>query len=709
MSINRFKGFDNIVDASTKTHTNFFLTPQISPTSFIISGDDQKKANSISTHIKYGTEYLNITAIDPTPYKTESRYEEIYDYRAMVFTESPQTFFIEIYDQNICNVYALDNYLKFYLCSDQNNEMFFINESLLTFNEDSIDPQDFHFLFSEKNREMALFQYKENEKYYVAKTDTLVLSTLSAGDPFDFWNERFVVNKSIYTRIPKHPKISHIKYNNDNTINTDDIFSELEHNFIIHRNNSDNVMDFIFLKNHYTQDDLITSGNNLLSGHPYPVNGLRSYTSIFSDIGEEESENLEMNYTFNDKGYVFKSGETKFTAPSSMFPYETMNINDTNFVINGAFGYITPEFADKIYENRNTITNQSQHLLCTWLSGSGDNKVWVDRYYYPDVVSKEEALSGKPIFQMTYNDTIEELIQNNATLKKSTTIQKFFDKRSDMTIHPNGKYTYKRLESDVLDFPTFTYCDLYSSFYPKNYFSELNDAGKFSINFYFKGDSKIWTLSSNRNDINSGLSIRKSVDQIFLEYILYNPSNSSYTTFTYEEPFRKGKQNFISFSIDSIASVGYYVLNNISHKISIPTLQFHNKNLIYGDFFLNYEGDNVNVLIDDSIIENFRVSDIITNKDLAFIIPLIDGVESVNDIHVTIPSGARNSTDEISILHKICNASSKSKKVNLKIKNSNIDEDSIIDAIEQEISGILDKTLPVNIEVNEILFENFKK
>ena len=63
------------------------------------------------------------------------------------------------------------------------------------------------------------------------------------------------------------------------------------------------------------------------------------------------------NYSFYDKDvYVENGTDTYFTAPSSIYPYNRLNINDTTFAYNGAFAGPTPFLADKIFIRRQNTT-----------------------------------------------------------------------------------------------------------------------------------------------------------------------------------------------------------------------------------------------------------------------------------------------------------------------------------------------------------------
>ena len=123
-----------------------------------------------------------------------------------------------------------------------------------------------------------------------------------------------------------------------------------------------------------------------------------------------------------------------------MYPYDKLNVNDSQFVFNGAFAGPTPKLSDKLFIKReNTSQYDNGRYLCTWLSGGvlEEKGLWVDRYYYPDKISKEAALSATSWFSPSFLDSIDgvDLDVSDLVLNK----EKFFDKKSDAAITPNTK------------------------------------------------------------------------------------------------------------------------------------------------------------------------------------------------------------------------------------------------------------------------------
>ena len=193
----------------------------------------------------------------------------------------------------------------------------------------------------------------------------------------------------------------------------------------------------------------IKRGSNMINAnYGLPGNDVRDYYGLNSGNDQEAgSGKLTLLYNFYDKDvYVENGSDTYFTATSSIYPYDKLNINDTTFASNGAFSGPTPTLADKIFIKRsNTTQYDNGRYLCTWLSGGilGEPGIWVDRYYYPDKITKLQALSSDARYMASFLDSVDslDLVVSNAVLNR----EKFFDKKSDAAIEPNIDIKYQRI------------------------------------------------------------------------------------------------------------------------------------------------------------------------------------------------------------------------------------------------------------------------
>jgi hypothetical protein len=394
-----------------------------------------------------------------------------------------------------------------------------------------------------------------------------------------------------------------------------------------------------------------------------------------------------------------------------MYPFSFISIHDTKFKESGAFPAHTPEFSDKIYQlsEFKSKRDNNQTLLCTWLSGSGVNSVWVDRYYYPDLTTKEESLSGQAIFQSTYDQYIEDLIKNNSNLKESVSVMKFFDKKSDMVFHPSKRYQYQRINKGGVNFPTFKYCEEFGEKYDRNYHTRINDAGSFNFSFYFKGDDQEWTVFSKRNTLDSGLTVKKVGDSLQMIYKIYNTSTGSFITIEENISILQNRENFFAISVDALNGVGYFILNNDIFNFKLPLAQFYKKRLLYGDIFLKIGSDEQNILN----IKTKSINTVIISDNYVFPLsmklkPIVDSKSVIDNIRITLPCGARNGEDNIDQLAITESNAFKSNNVNLHIKNIDIENEQILENLDKELEKRFEDFFPMNTKVINIKRNTYK-
>lgn len=267
--------------------------------------------------------------------------------------------------------------------------------------------------------------------------------------------------------------------------------SSLATQFMIHHEYSDDDdnVNLVPLKNNLTYQGSLTNGCNLMVSSNSKLLGtpavdFRNYTNISSGCNQEHgSENITLTFTFTDQTLHLKEGDKCFftipaTAPgdlySSLYPYEQLNINDSAFARNGAFGSDAPFFADKFMKKLNEYSPvNSCTYLCTWLYQPNDSSapVWVDRYYYPDQMSRKEALNknfnGKKVFNLSFenildryylNENIEEIenltpyqISQLRLFKETLQKQGFIDKKSDLNLQGGSSYQYSRISKDTVE------------------------------------------------------------------------------------------------------------------------------------------------------------------------------------------------------------------------------------------------------------------
>lgn len=728
LSINFPKCFTNLVDHKTKQYTNFYLSEKSKVDDYFEYGKSVFKTTNIKTQIIYGNSYLQFVEPDVNLYKLSNRYYEIDNYGDVNFTDKSDdttTFNIEIFDNNFCRIYYSKNYKKYYLVSDINNKISFVIDKIIPTTGD-INPHDFNYMYSEYSNSILFFKKTSTNNYIVVKSGNKLLLKSNI---VDFITTPFKLTRDLTLNVSNSNNTTFITYNNDNTVDIENSKFDLYNNILLHKPINNTVINPIILKNQLLQNDVFSCSNNLLSSGPIAeyADNLRNYTSIFEDIKEENTEELELNYVFYNKSYKIKPGSNLFIAPSSIYPYVTLNINDTTFVKSGAFSFLTPEFSDKVY-HVNSITNEDgQYLLCTWLSGSptSPDKVWVDRYYYPDLIEKREALEAYSQDDITYDDAIEKLITLNQNLSTSIKIKKFFDKKSDLVFKPNNHYIYERISTNIFpslsdnitycnfNYPSCAYLNTCTNFQllnPLNYSTLINKKSKFSMGFYFNGNDDNWTVKSERSGIESGVEITKNGQVLTMTYKVFDSSTNTIYEWSVDENIKSLKFNFVFCAINGVTGEGYFYLNNkITKSFNIKPYQYINKKILYGDFFI-YENDKqINLLEGSSNISLPYISDEFLNENLAFIKPLIDGKNKIDDIYITLPCGMRNSSDNIQYLQYVCGSSLfKSNKINVIVKNTDLNDVNIQNDIQNDIVSDLYNTVSPNNTIYQIKFENYK-
>lgn len=700
-------------DFGVNSYSNLYLTNKFKLSNVLeLNEEEILKSTNVYTTIKYGDSFLYF-----------NRKNDNYGTALFVPVSSFNTFFVNTYDDNRCNIYYKYNFKNYYLCADTNNELFFVKERYLNFSETTINPQDFYYVYSETGKEIYLFKNTLSGNFFLTKQNNkAILVPLVENNVISNISQPLKITKDFYFDPNQTLNNSFITYNDVNQINVNKSTFDLFNNFLLHKKYSDKYskLDIILLKNQLSDSEVFGSSNNLLSSSQNKLycDSLREYSSIFKDIKEEESNDLTLNYVFYNKSYKISPGLNTFISPSSMYPFKKLNINDSKFVDSGSFAYPTPEYADKIYKISNEPQNKKdgQYLLCTWLSGSpfSTEKVWVDRYYYPDLIEKEEAIGTRSFLLPTYDNYVESLINSNTDLKQNISKTKIFDKISDMAFEPNKEYVYERLTYSTTDpqSASYTYCNtVYPNInYPSAYYKTINKSSKITLSFFFDGDNTSWEVLSDRSRVNAGISITKNATSIIANYTIFDPATQNYRTFVVESPFITFKENFFCFSFDTTIGKGYFFLNNkILLTFTVAEYQYTGKNLIYGDVYIKIAEDKINLLENTQYVYKPTISDKYTPEDLAFVISIVRSNSKIDPLYITLPQGMRNGFDNIEYLQTICESSSfKSNNINIIIKNTNIDNQNVLNGIKESILNSIKGYLPSNSKINNITFSNYK-
>jgi hypothetical protein len=233
--------------------------------------------------------------------------------------------------------------------------------------------------------------------------------------------------------------------------------------------------NFLTLKNQNTLKNYSYRADCLTNNNPKVPNvGMRNYTSLNTGNNQElGSDSITFTYEIYNTDYVFKADHlTKFKTPDSLYPFNQLNINDSQFLKAGSIAGANPYFADKIFFRDLRDGKSDGKYICTWLSAAGDNAVWVDRYYLPEQYSDASAYSVEPAIVYTdkllnyletplasadYYDNFNwhttpasEALFTPQTIKDAIWGEYFFDKKSDLILLPEAEYVYQRIGEEYV-------------------------------------------------------------------------------------------------------------------------------------------------------------------------------------------------------------------------------------------------------------------
>lgn len=300
-----------------------------------------------------------------------------------------------------------------------------------------------------------------------------------------------------------------VKKQNDLTIDSDrSLFDRLDQHLLhasINESYDSLKLNYITLNNIRSEKNYIKRGSNMVSApEGIPDVEFREYMSLQTGNSQQQgTDNIALTYVWYDKDIRVKNGfDTIFTAPSSMYPYDKLNINDTKFVENGSLAGLTPKLSDNIYQLRNNTTNYNNgRYLVTWLSGGTTGRgTWVDRYYYPDYITKLAALSTNSVFSPSYIDPVDLL---NFDSNHNIAAEAFFDKKSELCIEPSRTYKYVRVGSSDITKAVSNTFPIVSGF--NNFYDIKNNINTYNSNKIVYDGTKynVFNIASSINNSNS--------------------------------------------------------------------------------------------------------------------------------------------------------------------------------------------------------------
>lgn len=745
--INFISALSGSQDFNNLNFTNFYLTNEYLLDDVTTFNDIRVKPDSFFTTFNFTTSsnnYLIFEKASLSSFKTENNIFNAKYYGGTSFTNTlsdASNFEISFVDDFTCNVATVVQGIKYFLvvsddAPDKLNrrKVLFVAENKLSESGRNVE---YNLIKYGKDSFLNLYSYKTEGVYIVLninnKLYAQLLNTEAKPDQFFVSNNAIKIDQEINLSIPSPYNTSFITYNNSGEVDNNKSDFHLPSNYLLYSSSNNENLNFnLFnLKNIVNTQDQFTSSNNLLSTSESSIfsQGLRKYTSIFSDIDSEKNETLSLNFVYNNFDIVIKPGTTFFTTPSSMEPFTKLNINDTKFTKCGSFSFKRPDLSDRVYKlDDNSIKDENVTYLCTWLSGGiGKEGIWVDRYYYPDLVSKEEALAASPIYNVTYEQSVESLIMNNSSLKSSVEKKLYLDKKSDLTFEPNKRYKYVRVsKNDFLRKSPTNFCKTARvNNRVNNYFKTINDNGGFSLGFTLQNDAGDFSIISDSNDINGGINFTKVGNNITFEFKLFDNSTAGRTlderilqnTFSHLFTIDNFEKNNIFLSFNAIEGVcNLYLNSNVIFTFNVNAYQLYTKRILFGDIFLNWieNGDTKKreILFNEATTQSYITNLYLTlepleeHQELGYVFGT--NIDNIQNFTISLPCGMRNLTDTIKVVNSInTNLKSKSNVIDINIKNIGVNE-NIAREIKDVVLTNVTKSLPKTTVINDINFTNYK-
>ena len=376
-------------------------------------------------------------------------------------------FELEIVNDNIVRIAHQRGPLRYYLCVK--NDRFYFSSSTTNYP----DTVFYHVL---NDDQLFLFKIKNDSK----KSVQCKFSELKLVDLQFFAENYFTVKRFNQILLPML-NTSWVSYKpltkNASTVNLSKSVSNIAANYLItnqysYLTGNDTPSNFITLKNQHTNNNFNHRQNIVdLYNDNIPSVNRRDYTGLITGCEQEGGDySITLPYEFYTADFKFAADKyTIFKLPDSLYPYESINVNDSAINLVGAIGGDTPYTADRIFfKDTDKFISDGQYL-CTWLSAASDTRpgIWMDRYYYPEQSTYLAALTSKntnvqvdmidsllsenlppsAYYDVTYfyTSSSQELQHTPQTIKDALTNIFFFDKKSDLTFQPSNEYIYFRV------------------------------------------------------------------------------------------------------------------------------------------------------------------------------------------------------------------------------------------------------------------------
>lgn len=442
------KFLTNCRDQKINNYSNYYLTDKLSFTDVgdIVSINNPK--SNIVTYLQINNLYIcsdnNALYLNNIPV---NKFEIVFIQSDPINLSSlPQT----ANDINMeVSTFAAKNNIHYEYCylktySEYLNQNLYVTKDL-TLSSDIDDAAKFCYILNNLQLVLYLTSNKPTEsgsKFLTIVDNNLQFSeitSLSSNNIIDIDqnilnNVNYNTSWGVYSDNGVHLNKDKSYYNLTNNLLVNSIYTYSDGNSV--------DVDLLTLKNQITTKNYVDNGDSFRD-----VN-FREYTKLFTGTNQEGGNNsISINYNYLTTDIKIVPGRNVFTTPESIYPFKQLDINDSSFAINGAFGGKQPSLADRIYKvNNNDLLQSYSWLSCNDMDDKG---IWLTRYYNP-MLFNYQKVSTEPANILANDTEFDKILYNNPELINVG----YFDVKSGLILEPNTQYVYDRITHD--DLVTFT-------------------------------------------------------------------------------------------------------------------------------------------------------------------------------------------------------------------------------------------------------------
>jgi len=257
------------------------------------------------------------------------------------------------------------------------------------------------------------------------------------------------------------------------------------------------------------------------------------------------------------------------------------------------------------------------------------------------------------------------------------------------------------------------YCDLkQQERNAPNYYKTINTNGGYTLAFKFFNND--FSIKSHVNEIDAGITIEKVGINLNFKFKFFDNASNLYETFSKSVTLSDLTNNDLYISFNNLTGVGIVYLNTIEiFKYNVLSLQYTNKQILFGDITLNSEDFNGDILLSNITANNAISNLLLSLQPLSLEDEIVTvytrNVNEIDDIYISLPCGMRNYSDDIDTLNTLgANLKSKSNVVDINIDNLNITDLDILNQVKNNLLVGIQKSLPATTVINKINFKNFK-